>query len=172
MNGNCVMVPAAYFELQRKYPQDTPCKHCIYSQYGCPNVETFILGSRKYVAIEQSLNELPICGIWCKNCKDTSGKIYHKTFWHGKAAFAVRCNNCGESFLLYESKVRREYTGFKNGFGNFVPPVPYGTRQRQLLPTNAKYLEMLDSAKNTVVYSSSDETPTAMEIALKKAGLL
>ena len=175
MRECCVMVPAVYMELQRKYPKDSPCEHCTYHKYGCPNVTAFTVGIHKYIPIEQSPDELPKSGIWCKTCKDTSGKIFHKTLWNGRTAFAVRCRRCGQEFLLYEDHVRQKYTGFVNGHGDFVPADPYGTRSIPVSSSNRGIYSLLGDTQEAVVYSTENEDTkpmTAMELAMKKAGLL
>lgn len=170
MRESCVMVPFTYMELQRKYPHDSPCNHCYYHQYGCPNVKSFTIRLHKFIAIEKDADELPKCGIWCKNCKDRSGKIFHKTLFNGRFAFAVRCPRCGGEFVLYESKVRQEYTGFINGNGEFVSPNSYGTSKPTVKPIVKPV--SVPQEKNIVYSSRSTNEPTAMEIALRKAGLL
>ena len=174
MFSNCVISPAHWEHLREEFPGDSPCEHCPFHKYGCPDKKPFEVGFQRFVAIEQSPDELPKCGIWCKNCKDTSGKIIHKTLWNGKPAFAVKCH-CGETFLLYESKVHREYTGFFNLKGDYVPPVRYGTQnsyrfQKPILRSELSLGE--DKTVWTTDLVQADSTPTAMELALKKAGLL
>lgn len=170
MRESCVMVPYSYMELQRKYPHDSPCNHCYYHQYGCPDVQSFTINIRKYIAIEKDASELPKCGIWCKNCKDRSGKVFHQTILNSRKAFAVRCSRCGEEFVLYESKVRQEYTGFVNGKGDFVYPSRYSAKVPAAKPI-CKPVSVPEE-KEIVCSSQSAKQPTAMEIALRKAGLL
>lgn len=140
---NCVLLPTQYSDIQRRYNSDDPCKHCTYHKYGCPNTEPFLVSGKKYIPTEKSSNDLPKCDIWCKTCRKNSGRIFHKTYWNRLSSFAIRCSICGEEFFMYEYKVYEKY----------------------LIP---------EKSSDTLVYSSSigKDSPTAMELAMKKAGLL
>lgn len=197
MDGNCVLVPASYYSIKEKYPEDSPCKHCVYHKYGCPNQPTFVLNGYKYIAIEQDAKELPKNEIWCKKCKSNSGKIFHKTLWNARPAFAIKCKYCGSEYMMYEDRIRAQYTGFTNGFGDFVHADPHLSGSPKITPnvkrhTSNPFLDEIRAEieyQNTrneimekvfgkhqeeenaeVVYSSaSGETPTAMQIAMQKA---
>lgn len=171
---SCVLTLSSYEDIKRSFPSDSPCNHCVYHKYGCPNIKTFTVGSQKYIPIEQSLDELPKCGIWCRNCKKNSGKIFHETFWNRLKAFAIRCSQCKEEFFMYAYKVRAKYTGFVNKDGEFVAPDLYGSRNLKKESESARKLaELHKRSTDIVVYSTKTEkASTAMELAMKKAGIL
>lgn len=164
MLENCVLIPANYYELKEKYA-DSPCNHCIYKQYGCPDKKAIRIGLNSFIPIENDSKELPKCGIWCRNCKTTNGRIQHEVLWNAKRAYAIKCPVCGSEFLLYKEKVRYEYTGYKNMNGEFVPPDPYRKRITNIFSGH--------NEEPTLIASFGEEeqhTSTMME-ALKRAGI-
>lgn len=168
---NCVLVPAAWLQLRERNPHDNPCEHCFWHKYGCPEKEAFTVGYHKYIPTEESSEELPKCGIWCRECKDTSGKVVHKTIWNCKPAYAVKCSHCGSTFMLYAHKVRAEYTGFKNLKGDYVPPQRYGTTNWPKWPATNRIPEYSQQERE-VLTVEGEKSKTAMQIAMEKAGLI
>ncbi len=166
MLGNCVLAPAAYDWLKEKYG-DSPCNHCINKQFGCPKKKAIRVGYSSFIPIEDDPKELPKCGIWCRDCKQRNGKIQHEVLWNGRRAYVIKCPVCGSEFLLYRDKVRYEYTGFKNGMGEFVPPDPYGTRRKPSIFGS-------DKEEPDVIFATfgddGQSTSTFMD-ALKRAGI-
>ena len=168
MFGNCVLVPATYYNLTERYT-DRPCNHCVYSNYGCPTKNKILVKDHYYIPIENSAEELPKCGIWCKNCKAENGKIQHEVLWNGRHAYAIKCKVCGAEFLLYKEKVHQQYTGFVNGNGNFVKPDKYGNRlARELMAMNSK---REDEEPELVLSIGAEESSNVFADAFKKAGI-
>ena len=169
MSGNCVLAPATYYKMKEMY-SDSPCNHCMYKAFGCPNKQAILVNGYKYIPIEENESKLPKCGIWCKNCKDNTGKIQHEVLWNGHRAYAIKCPICQSEFILYKHKVQYQYTGYVNMKGEFVKPVPYGTKD----PREGIFTIQIPSGESEQVYSSEyiQQTNTAMSDALKKAGLI
>lgn len=166
MLGNCVLVPATYYRIKEKYG-DSPCNHCINKQFGCPQKKAIRVGYNSFIPIEDDPKELPKCGIWCRDCKQRNGKIQHEVLWNGRRAYVIKCPVCGSEFLLYKDKVRYEYTGFKNGKGEFIPPDPYGTRRMPSIFGSDK------GEPDVLIATFGDDgqsTSTFMD-ALKRAGI-
>ena len=169
MLRNCVLVPATYYRIKEKY-EDSPCNHCINKQFGCPDKEPIQVGFDRFIPIENDPEELPICGIWCRECKDKSGKIQHEVLWNARRAYAIKCPICGSEFLLYKDKVRAEYTGYQNAFGEFVSADLYGTRITKMI--NSYTCEFKDEPAKLVASFGEDTSTSPMMAALKKAGVL
>lgn len=163
MLGNCVLVPATYYRMKEKYGNDT-CKHCINHRYGCPTKSKITVGLESFIPVEDNESELPKCGIWCRTCKQNSGKIKHEVIWNGKNSYVIKCPICGSEFLLYKAKVRSEYTGFTNMKGEFVKPDLYGKTNPFKYPIEDKPDELIASVR-------VDNASTIMMDALKKAGI-
>lgn len=181
----CVISYAAQEEIRKRHPEEPICNHCVYGLNGCNGtaettfeMKVFSLPQR-FVIAEESPEDLPETGIWCKHCKGNCGKIFHETLWNGKWAYAIKCPQCGSTWMLYKSKVRREYTGFINLKGEFVPPMRYGCRVpttafdvRKEIETEARRgTTSIQREERDVWYRSSEEekVPTAMELAMRKA---
>lgn len=169
MLGNCVLVPATYYRIKEQYG-DSPCNHCVNKQFGCPDKEPVRVGFNSFIPIENDPKELPICGIWCRECKDKNGKIQHEVLWNSKRAYAIKCPICGSEFLLYRDKVRAEYTGYKNALGEFVPADLYGERTTKMINS---YTRKLENEPTPLIASFGEDTSTSpMMAALKKAGVV
>lgn len=180
----CLISYAAQEEIRKRHPEGSVCDHCIYGLNGCTGtaestfeMKVFSLHQR-FVIAEESPEDLPKNGIWCKRCKDNCGKIFHETLWNGKLAYAIRCPHCGNEWMLYKSKVRQEYTGFTNMLGDFVPPQRYGCKTPEKAPDVRKQIETearrgttyIQREEHQVLYSSHEEKePTAMELAMRRA---
>ena len=138
MMENCVISYAEQMQIQNRHSGEPVCEHCYYHQFGCPNKPAFEVRqhglTHRYVATEQSSDELPKVGIWCRSCKDNCARIFHETIWNGKKSYAIRCRRCGSTYLMYKSRVEQQYTGFVNGRGDFVHPDRYLTGRPQITP--------------------------------------
>lgn len=168
MFSNCVLVPAAYYAMKEKHG-DSPCNHCIYKKYGCPEKQAIRVGMWKFIPIENDPMELPKCKIWCKKCKAENAEIKHEVIWNARKAYAIRCPICQSEFLLYKDKVRYQYTGFKNGLGEFVPPDKYGNRRNEALERMAREADEPDRV--IASFGGSNTGTSTMLEALKRAGL-
>ena len=166
MLANCVLVPAVYYDLKEKY-EDSPCNHCVNRQFGCPDKRPIRVGWSSFIPIEDDPEELPKCGIWCRECKEKNGKIQHEVLWNGKRAYVIKCPICGSEFLLYKSKVQYQYTGFTNFKGEFVPPDPYGERRISNIFTTNKEEDVLIATFG----EESQSTMSTMMEAMMRAGI-
>lgn len=166
MIGNCVLVPATYYRIKEKYG-DSPCNHCINKQFGCPEKKAIQVGLNRFIPIENSPEELPKCGIWCKSCKAKNGKIQHEVLWNAKRAYVIKCPICGAEFMLYKDKVRYQYTGYRNMKGEFVPPDPYGTMRTKTFESKEK-----EPAELIATFGERNPEKTTLQEALEKAGLM
>lgn len=185
MTEYCLISYAAQEEIWKRHPEEPICNHCVYGLNGCNGtagttfeMKVFSL-TKRFVIAEESPEDLPKTGIWCKHCQDNCGKIFHETLWNGKWAYAIKCPRCGSTWMLYKDRVQQEYTGFTNSAGDFVPPMRYGCR----VPTTVRDARAEIEAKarrgttsiqreqRDVWYHSSEEekVPTAMELAMRKA---
>lgn len=181
----CLISYAAQEEIRKRHPEEPICNHCVYGLNGCNGtaettfeMKVFSL-TQRFVIAEESPEDLPKTGVWCKRCKDNCGKIFHKTLWSGKWAYAIKCPRCGNEWMLYKSKVRQEYTGFTNMLGEFVPPQRYGCKAptvahdvRAEIETKARRgTTQIQREEHQIVYSLTEEkkVPTAMELAMRKA---
>lgn len=165
LEEKCVVPYAGRRMLVEKHPGSNPCDYCVYHKYGCPNQPTFEVNSHMYMAIEQSADELPKQGIYCKKCRCTSGKIKHETLWNGRNSYFVSCPHCGSKFLLYKERVQSQYTGFVNGRGDFVHPDPYNTGRPQITPGVADpdpFLEEIQTLLRDLEASMSPEERRAL----------
>lgn len=184
MREFCLISYAAQEEIRKRHPEGSVCDHCVYRLNGCTGtaestfeMKVFSLHQR-FVIAEESPEDLPKNGIWCKHCKDNCGRIFHETLWNGKWAYAIRCPHCRSEWMLYKSRVRQEYTGFTNMLGDFVPPKRYGCKTPEKAPDIREQIETearrgttrIQREERQVWYSSHKEKePTAMELAMRKA---
>lgn len=185
MKEYCLISYLAQEEIQKRHPDEPICSHCVYGLNGCDGTESttfemkvFSLHQR-FVICEETPEQLPKNGIWCKHCKGNCGRIFHETLWNAKMAYAIRCSHCGNEWMLYKSKVKQEYTGFVNMLGEFVPPQRYGCKAptvahdvRAEIETEARRgTTQIQREEYQTVYSLTEEKkgPTAMEIAMRRA---
>lgn len=72
--------------------------------------------------IRKGEDDLPIQRAWCKNCAKETAKVRFPIYMHGKPAYALECEKCGNSYHMYQTMFRTRYVGHTTSSGGYYAP--------------------------------------------------
>ena len=88
--------------------------------------------------IREGEDVLPIQRAWCKNCAKETAKVRFPIYMHGKPAYALECEKCGNVYHMYKSMFNTRYVGYTTPSGGHYAPTHGVLSRKQVMDRKAR----------------------------------